>query len=136
MKKFLGKAVLSAVLASVLPQVAHARFLNPVVDRTAPPMADYQSGRLPFAITLRDDLVVDLATFAVFAEPGEEIRIRGDRPLNWIADGIRRPATTELDWTAPATAGLTRIQLEDDDGNIMQLNLVVMRRHGCLLYTS
>ena len=130
MKNLLGKAVLSAVLLTVLPQVVHARLFNPVIDRSAPPTTGYESGRLPFSITLRDDLVVDLAVFAVFAQPGERIRIRSDRPLSWIAGGSSGPATTELDWTAPATAGLTQVQLDDGDGHVMQLNLVVMRRHG------
>ena len=129
MRKFLGKAVLSAALVSILPQIAHARLLNPVADRTGPPVAAYEPGHLPFAITLRDDLVVDLATFAVFAQPGERIQIRSDQPLIWLDGETSRAATTELDWTAPDTPGLTRVSLDDGEGHIMELNLVVMRRH-------
>ena len=70
MKKILGKAVLSAALLSAMPQVAHARLINPVADRTVPPVAAFEPGHLPFAINLRDDLVVDPETFAVFAQPG------------------------------------------------------------------
>ena len=130
MKKFLGKALLSAALVSVLPQIAHARLLNPVVDRTAPPVAGFEPGRLPFAITLREGLVVDLDTFAVFAQPGERVRIRADRPLSWLEGDTSRAATTELDWTAPVTPGLTPVQLDDGEGHIMTLNLVVMRSHA------
>lgn len=129
MRKFLGKAVLSAALVSVLPQIAHARLLNPVADRAGPPVAAYEAGHLPFAITLRDDLVVDLATFAVFAQPGERVRIRSDQPLSWLDGETSRAATTQLDWTAPDAPGLTRVSLDDGEGHIMELNLVVMRRH-------
>lgn len=129
MKKFLGKAVLSAALVSALPQMAHAR-LNPVLDQTGPPATVFEPGHLPFTVTLRDDLAVDLETFAVFAHPGEQIRIRSDRPLSWIEGETSRPASAELDWTAPVAQGLTRVRLEDEDGNAMQLNLVVMRHQS------
>lgn len=130
MKKFLGKAVLSAALLSALPQIAHARLLNPVADRSVPPAATYEPGHLPFSITLRDDLVVDLETFAVFAQPGEQVRIRSDQPLSWLDGETNRPAATELDWTAPTVPGLTRVRLDDGNGHVMELNLVVMRAHG------
>ena len=129
MKKFLGQAVLSAALVSVLPQIAHARLLNPVTDRTAPPVAAFEPGHLPFAITLRDDLVVNLETFAVFAHPGEQVRIRSDKPLSWLDGETSRAASTDLDWTAPVTPGLTQVRLDDGEGHIMELNLVVMRAH-------
>ena len=130
MKRFLGKAVLSVVLLSALPQGAHARLLNPVADRTGPPAAAFEPGHLPFSVTLRADLVVDLETFAVFAQPGEQVSIRADRPLSWDDGNTIRAASTILDWTAPDVQGLTRVQLVDDDGRIMQLSLVVMRNMG------
>ena len=130
MKKFIGKALLSAALVSVLPQIAHARLLSPVVDRTAPAETGFDPGHLPFTITLRDDLVVNLETFAVFAKPGEEIHIRADRPLSWRDGETSREAATDLDWTAPATPGLTQVQLDDGEGHIMTLNLVVMQSHA------
>ena len=130
MKKFIGKALLSAALVSVLPQIAHARLLSPVVDRTAPAETGFDPGHLPFTITLRDDLVVNLETFAVFAKPGEEIHIRADRPLSWRDGETSREAATDLDWTAPVTPGLTQVQLDDGEGHIMTLNLVVMQSHA------
>tara|TARA_R110002072_G_scaffold27789_8_gene90106 strand:- start:278 stop:1147 length:870 start_codon:yes stop_codon:yes gene_type:complete len=93
-------------------------------------VAAFEPGHLPFAITLREDLVVDLETFAVFAHPGEQVRIRSDKPLSWLDGETSRAATTELDWTAPVTSGLTQVQLDDGEGHIMELNLVVMRAHS------
>ncbi|WP_417482457.1 D-Ala-D-Ala carboxypeptidase family metallohydrolase [Maricaulis sp.] len=129
MKKLLGKAVLSAVLVSALPQVAQARVLNPSPAQTQPPASTFEAGHLPFSITLRDELEVNLDTFAVFAHPGETIRIRSDKALSWVEGDTSRPAATELDWTAPATPGLTQVRLEDENGHAMQLNLLVMHAH-------
>lgn len=127
MKNFLGKAVLSAALLTALPQAAHARLSAPTTDRSIPPAAAFDPGHLPFSITLRDDLEVDLSTFAVFAQPGETVRIRSEQALAWLQDDAARPASTILDWTAPAMPGLTYVQLEDGEGHVMQLALVVMR---------
>lgn len=130
MKNFLGKALLSAALLSALPQVAHARLSAPTTDRSLPPAAAFDPGHLPFSITLRDDLDVNFETFAVFAHPGETVRIRSEQALSWIEDAASRPASTVLDWTAPATPGLTRVQIADGNGHVMQLALVVMRAHN------
>jgi peptidase M15-like protein len=130
MKKFLGKAVLSAALLSALPQVAQARLVTPTPNQTQPPAGEFEPGHLPFSITLRDELEVNLATFAVFAHPGETVGIRSDQPLSWTEGDASRPAATALDWTAPDTPGLTRVQLQDDDGHTMQLNFVVMHAHS------
>ncbi|WP_417493278.1 D-Ala-D-Ala carboxypeptidase family metallohydrolase [Maricaulis sp.] len=117
---FLGNDPAAAILATASP-----------VSEIAPPRAaqasDFDPGHLPFSLTIRGELSVNYETFAIFARPGEQVRIEADRPLSWIDDDVMRAASPELDWTAPATPGLTRVQLEDDAGHVMNLNLIVMR---------
>lgn len=126
MKNLFGKAALSVALLSALPQVAHARVLNPSVPATRP-ADDFDAGHIPFTVTVRGDLDVDLETFAIFAQPGEDVSIRSEQALSWVDGETSRAASTVLDWTAPDTPGLTQVRLRDSDGNEMQLSLVVMR---------
>ncbi|WP_158272045.1 D-Ala-D-Ala carboxypeptidase family metallohydrolase [Marinicauda salina] len=97
---------------------------------TSPARADaFDPGRTPISLSIRDGLSVDLEVFTIFAEPGETVAIRADRPLVWRTGGASRPASRTLDWTAPETPGLTVVDLIDGAGAAMRLNLIVMHAH-------
>ena len=131
MNAIIVSALIATLLLSSDPNAADLAAANPVAQ-TQPPQAatlaaEFAPGHLPFTLTIRDDLSVDYETFAIFARPGEQVSIRADRPLSWTDDDGMRAASPQLDWTAPMEPGLSRVSLEDDEGHVMTLNLIVMR---------
>tara|TARA_R110000744_G_scaffold1843_6_gene6888 strand:- start:30357 stop:31337 length:981 start_codon:yes stop_codon:yes gene_type:complete len=125
-----GNALIAALLMSSNANAVELAAPAPM-DQTPPPAAtlaaDFAPGHLPFSLTIRDELRIDYETFAIFARPGEQVRIRADRPLSWTDEMVMRTASPELDWTAPMQPGLSQVSLEDVEGHVMTLNLIVMR---------
>ena len=131
MNAIIGSALLATLLLSSNLNAAELAAPSPI-DQLPPPAAaalaaEFAPGHLPFSLTIRGDLTVDYETFAIFARPGEQVGIQADRPLSWTDDEVMRAASPFLDWTAPMQPGLSRVRLEDGEGHVMTLNLIVMR---------
>ncbi|MCC5995808.1 MAG: hypothetical protein JJU18_05490 [Oceanicaulis sp.] len=86
--------------------------------------APFAQSRVGFSLTVRGELVTDLAVFTVFARPGERITLETDQPVLW--PGASEPARRHV-WTAPSGPHLTTLSLEPEEGAAMALNLVTMR---------
>lgn len=92
--------------------------------RRAPPRAPFARKQAGFNLTLRGELVTDLAVFTVFARPGERVLLEADAPVRW--PGATAPSPRHV-WTAPSQPGLSTLILEGEEGAAMTLNLVTMR---------
>jgi hypothetical protein len=134
-----GSALIAALLLGGYANAADLAAPSPITQTLPQPAAtpastlaptlagEFAPGHLPFSLTIRGELSVDYAIFAIFARPGEQVSIQADRPVSWSNEAQMRAPSPVLDWTAPLEPGLTRVSLEDSEGHVMTLNLIVMR---------
>lgn len=134
MNAIIGSALIAALTWANDPTGIAVAVSSPIpqVERPAQthPASAFEPGHLPFSLTVRGEYAVNFETFAIFAQPGETVAIRADRPLSWLDDNEDRAPALELDWTAPSEPGLFPARLDDGEGHVMTLNLIVMRPHA------
>jgi len=99
-----------------------------VAPRLAPRAepAPFDPGLAPFMLTVDGDLEIRYRVFALFVRPGQTLAINASQPVRM--DG-GAPETAH-NWTAPQEPGeVVRTVLQDETGDEMRLNLVVMHPH-------
>ncbi|MEN0653606.1 MULTISPECIES: D-Ala-D-Ala carboxypeptidase family metallohydrolase [Hyphobacterium] len=88
----------------------------------------YDNGRTGLTVSVNDTLSVDYRVFALSVMPGEMLTLSADRPVEWrserpFADGLGEAAV----WLAPDQPGLHAIEAVAENGEIIRLNVFVLR---------
>lgn len=109
------------------PALGHSDMTEPAPSTVGRSLSHaFDPGTAGFTVTARGELDINYRVFTLFAQPGETIPLSSSCELRWAMPTGETVTGRSLRWTAPETPGLQTAIITTGDGQIMELNILVM----------